>query len=249
MFEGASSGLLSDDDVAEAGDALEPGTSAALLVYENTWAAPFASARAPLRRPAGRQRPHPRPSRPRRPRRGRGRRPRRRRTPCQDYSEASPAPPSSPAPRPRSATASHAARASAGRSRKQQQPPAAGAGRRPPRRPPGRRVDDRPAQGARRAEEPGHPHRGGVRRPEGQAARLRCRNGAGLTVPLREWCSQRGGPDREVTRGNVTRSRWCWPRSCWRCRLPDGLPAVSYGKVKLLFWVGPATWRTVPRAT
>lgn len=44
VFEGASSGLLSDDDVAEAGGALEPGTSAALLVYENRWAAPFAAA-------------------------------------------------------------------------------------------------------------------------------------------------------------------------------------------------------------
>ncbi|HEX5375687.1 MAG TPA: DUF6325 family protein [Solirubrobacterales bacterium] len=43
-FEGASSGLLSDDDVAAAGGALEPGTSAALLVYENRWAAPFAAA-------------------------------------------------------------------------------------------------------------------------------------------------------------------------------------------------------------
>ena len=44
VFEGASSGLLSDDDVSEAGEALEPGTSAALLVYENRWAAPFATA-------------------------------------------------------------------------------------------------------------------------------------------------------------------------------------------------------------
>jgi hypothetical protein len=43
-FEGASSGLLSDEDTEEAGSALEPGTSAALLVYENRWAAPFASA-------------------------------------------------------------------------------------------------------------------------------------------------------------------------------------------------------------
>ncbi|HTU13976.1 MAG TPA: DUF6325 family protein [Solirubrobacterales bacterium] len=43
-FEGASSGLLTDDDFTEAGLALEPGTSAALLVYENRWAAPFASA-------------------------------------------------------------------------------------------------------------------------------------------------------------------------------------------------------------
>ena len=44
MFEGASSGLLSEDDTAEAAAALEPGTSAALLVFENRWAAPFASA-------------------------------------------------------------------------------------------------------------------------------------------------------------------------------------------------------------
>jgi Family of unknown function (DUF6325) len=44
VFEGASSGLLTDDDVSEAGGALEPGTSAALLVYENLWAAPFAAA-------------------------------------------------------------------------------------------------------------------------------------------------------------------------------------------------------------
>jgi hypothetical protein len=44
VFEGASSGLLSDDDVSDAAGALEPGTSAALLVYENTWAGPFAAA-------------------------------------------------------------------------------------------------------------------------------------------------------------------------------------------------------------
>jgi Family of unknown function (DUF6325) len=44
VFEGVSSGLLSDDDTAEAAAALEPGTSAALLVYENRWAGPFAAA-------------------------------------------------------------------------------------------------------------------------------------------------------------------------------------------------------------
>jgi hypothetical protein len=44
IFEGASSGLLDDEDLAEAGAVMEPGTSAALLVYENTWAAPFAVA-------------------------------------------------------------------------------------------------------------------------------------------------------------------------------------------------------------
>lgn len=43
-FEGASSGLLSDEDTEEAAGTLEPGTAAALLVYENRWAAPFASA-------------------------------------------------------------------------------------------------------------------------------------------------------------------------------------------------------------
>jgi Family of unknown function (DUF6325) len=43
-FEGASSGLLAEEDIAEAGDTLEPGTSAALLIFENLWAAPFASA-------------------------------------------------------------------------------------------------------------------------------------------------------------------------------------------------------------
>ena len=44
VFEGADSGILHDDDLTQAGEALAPGTSAALLVYENTWAAPFASA-------------------------------------------------------------------------------------------------------------------------------------------------------------------------------------------------------------
>jgi uncharacterized protein DUF6325 len=43
-FEGASTGLLSEDDADEAANALEPGTSAAVLVYENLWAAPLASA-------------------------------------------------------------------------------------------------------------------------------------------------------------------------------------------------------------
>jgi len=44
VFLGATSGLLGEDDIEEAGNALEPGTSAALLVYENSWAAPFATA-------------------------------------------------------------------------------------------------------------------------------------------------------------------------------------------------------------
>jgi hypothetical protein len=44
VFEGASSGLLGDEDVEQAGGVLEPGTSAALLVFENSWAAPFVGA-------------------------------------------------------------------------------------------------------------------------------------------------------------------------------------------------------------
>lgn len=44
VFEGASSGLLDDEDAEEAANALEPGTSAALIVFENSWAAPFAVA-------------------------------------------------------------------------------------------------------------------------------------------------------------------------------------------------------------
>lgn len=50
VFEGASSGLLSNEDMGEAAEALGPGTSAALLVFENRWAAPFASA---MRRSGG----------------------------------------------------------------------------------------------------------------------------------------------------------------------------------------------------
>jgi uncharacterized membrane protein len=49
-FEGASSGLLGDDDLQEAAAALDPGTSAAVLVWENRWAAPVAAA---LRRSGG----------------------------------------------------------------------------------------------------------------------------------------------------------------------------------------------------
>ena len=44
VFEGASSGMLGQEDYDEAGAAIQPGCSAALLVYENTWAAPFATA-------------------------------------------------------------------------------------------------------------------------------------------------------------------------------------------------------------
>lgn len=44
IFEGASSGLLDESDVAQAADAIEPGAAAVMLVYENRWAAPFIAA-------------------------------------------------------------------------------------------------------------------------------------------------------------------------------------------------------------
>lgn len=44
VFDGASSGLLDDDDIADAGSVLEPNSSAGILLYENTWAAPFVAA-------------------------------------------------------------------------------------------------------------------------------------------------------------------------------------------------------------
>jgi Family of unknown function (DUF6325) len=49
-FEGASSGLLGFEDLQEAAAILEPGTSAAVIVWENRWVAPVAAA---LRRSGG----------------------------------------------------------------------------------------------------------------------------------------------------------------------------------------------------
>jgi dihydroorotase-like cyclic amidohydrolase len=43
-FAGARSGLLGDDDLREAAEAMEPDTVAALIVYENSWAVPFVAA-------------------------------------------------------------------------------------------------------------------------------------------------------------------------------------------------------------
>jgi hypothetical protein len=50
VFEGASSGLLDEEDIAEVGQLIQPGSSAGVLVYENLWAAPLAGA---LRRSGG----------------------------------------------------------------------------------------------------------------------------------------------------------------------------------------------------
>jgi hypothetical protein len=44
VFDGASSGLLGDEDAATAAAAIEPGSGAALILYENRWAAPLAAA-------------------------------------------------------------------------------------------------------------------------------------------------------------------------------------------------------------
>jgi Family of unknown function (DUF6325) len=41
---GASSGLVDDEDAAEAAAALEPDSAGLLLVYENLWSVPFAVA-------------------------------------------------------------------------------------------------------------------------------------------------------------------------------------------------------------
>jgi len=43
-YEAQLAMLLSEDDVTAVAAAVEPGSSAAVLVWENTWAAPFASA-------------------------------------------------------------------------------------------------------------------------------------------------------------------------------------------------------------
>ena len=44
VFEGASSGLLGEEDAAKAAEAIEPGSAAVMIVYENRWAAPFVAA-------------------------------------------------------------------------------------------------------------------------------------------------------------------------------------------------------------
>jgi len=41
---GEAGGFLGDDDIADAAEALEPNSAAALLVWEDTWATPFAEA-------------------------------------------------------------------------------------------------------------------------------------------------------------------------------------------------------------
>ncbi|GIK78752.1 MAG: DUF1269 domain-containing protein [Acidobacteria bacterium] len=49
-FRGAGSGILGEEDLAAAAATITPGALAALIVYENSWAGPFASA---IRRSGG----------------------------------------------------------------------------------------------------------------------------------------------------------------------------------------------------
>jgi Family of unknown function (DUF6325) len=44
VFDGASSGLLGDEDAEKAAAALEPGSAAVMIVYENRWLAPLIAA-------------------------------------------------------------------------------------------------------------------------------------------------------------------------------------------------------------
>ena len=44
VFDGLATGLLGDEDLSAAGEALEVDTRAIMIVFENTWAAPFAVA-------------------------------------------------------------------------------------------------------------------------------------------------------------------------------------------------------------
>ena len=44
VFDGASSGLIGESDIAEAANAVEPGSSAGVLLFENRWAASFVQA-------------------------------------------------------------------------------------------------------------------------------------------------------------------------------------------------------------
>jgi hypothetical protein len=44
VFEGVSSGLVSQEDLAEAAPVISPGSAAAILIFENRWATPFIQA-------------------------------------------------------------------------------------------------------------------------------------------------------------------------------------------------------------
>ncbi|MBA2956533.1 DUF1269 domain-containing protein [Nocardioides sp. MAH-18] len=44
VFEGVTSGLLDDEDIASSAALVEPGNAVGVIVYENTWAGPFVTA-------------------------------------------------------------------------------------------------------------------------------------------------------------------------------------------------------------
>jgi hypothetical protein len=44
LFEGVSAGLLDDSDLDDAASVIEPGSSAAILLFENRWATDFVQA-------------------------------------------------------------------------------------------------------------------------------------------------------------------------------------------------------------
>jgi hypothetical protein len=44
VFHGSASGLLDDDDLAQSAGLVEPGNAVAIVLYENTWAAPLVTA-------------------------------------------------------------------------------------------------------------------------------------------------------------------------------------------------------------
>jgi hypothetical protein len=44
VFEGVSSGLVSQEDLADAAPVIAPGSSAAILIFENRWATAFVQA-------------------------------------------------------------------------------------------------------------------------------------------------------------------------------------------------------------
>ena len=114
VFEGVSSGLVSQADLDEAAPVIAPGSSAAILIFENRWATPFiqalrrgeaqlvAAGYIPPGRPRGRA--------------GRGRRVKGDRR-CR-FSEVSHAPPPSPARLRPCRTESRAGSRTAGRNRK-----------------------------------------------------------------------------------------------------------------------------------
>ena len=125
VFEGASSGLLDQSDLDDAKEAIAPGSSAGILLFENRWATRFVHALrgGGAELVAAGYIPH-------RECRRVARRDRRlnqaqpgRITRCQVCSEALPAPPSSPAPPLRSPTACRAGRPTVGRDRSKRSTP------------------------------------------------------------------------------------------------------------------------------